>query len=55
MRNIFLQKSYTKSGEKLDINPFKKNKKGAYLSINSLKFHTICFYCMSELKTTKRY
>ena len=27
MRNIFLQKSYTKSGEKLDINPFKKIKK----------------------------
>ena len=34
MRNIFLQKSYTKcDGET------------RYLWINSLKFYTICFYC----------
>ena len=25
-----------------------KNQNEAYLSINSLKFYTVCFYCMSS-------
>ena len=46
MRNIFLEKSYTKWVEKLFPDLFLKNQTWAYLWINSLKFYTTCFYCM---------
>ena len=32
---------------------FLRNQNWAYLWINSLKFHTLCFYCMSKSRTTK--
>ena len=40
MRNIFLQKSYTKQVEKLVPDPFLKNENLAHLLINSLTFYT---------------
>ena len=47
IRNIFLEKSYTKSDGETSPDPFLKNLDiSAYLWINSLKFHTICVYCM---------
>ena len=42
MRNIFLEKSYTK----LFADPFLKNENRAYLWINSLMFYAVCSYCM---------
>ena len=42
MRNIFLEKSYTK----LFPEPFLRDQNWAYLWINSLKFNTVCFYCI---------
>ena len=47
MKNISLEKSYT--GHAADIpfsHPFVKNQNWAYLSINILKFYTVCFNCM---------
>ena len=32
--------------KKLFPDPFLKNQNGAYLCFNSLKFYTVCFYCM---------
>ena len=32
--------------EKLFLDPFLKNQNWVYLWINSLKFYTVCFYCM---------
>ena len=46
MRNIFLEKSYTKLGGKLFPDPVLKNQKWAYLYINTLKFYIVCFYHM---------
>ena len=43
MRNIFLEKSYTKCGEETIPDPFLKNKNCGYLWINSLKFYTFLF------------
>ena len=34
--------------EKLFPDPFLKNQNWTYLWINSLKFHTVCFYCMTS-------
>ena len=49
MRNIFLEKSFTKyGGEKLVLGPFPKNENWAYIRINSLKFYTVCFYCLAS-------
>ena len=48
MRNIFLEKSYTKCGGETIPRPISKNQDWAYLWINSLKFDTVCFYCMSS-------
>ena len=47
-RNIFLEKSYTKNREETIPRPFSKNQNWVYLRINSLKFSTACFYCMSS-------
>ena len=55
MRNIFLEKSYTKCGgetcrlssnSRLFRDSFLKNHNGAYLRINSLRFSTVYLYCM---------
>ena len=46
MRNIFIEKSCTQSGRETIPRPFSKEKNGAYLWINSLKFYAVCFYCM---------
>ena len=40
MRNIFLEKSYTKCGGETSPRPFS----GKLNLINSLKFYTVCFY-----------
>ena len=48
MGNIFLEKSYTKCGGETIPRPISKNQDWAYLWINSLKFDTVCFYCMSS-------
>ena len=46
MRSIFLEKSYKKRGGKNIPRPFPKKSKLSNLWINSLKFNTVCFYCM---------
>ena len=46
MRNIFFQKSYRKYSGELFPDPCLKYKNWAYLWINSVKFLTVCFYCM---------
>ena len=46
MRNILLQKINTKCGGETIPRPFSKKSKSCYLWINSLKFCTVCFYCM---------
>ena len=45
---IFLEKSYTNVVEKLVPNPFMKSQNWAYLQINSVKFYTASFHCMSS-------
>ena len=45
MRNAFLEKSCTKYGRGTIPRPFSK-KFEEYPWINSLKFYTVCFYCM---------
>ena len=43
----FFLKIYTQNVvEKLFPDPFLKNQNGQFLWINSLKFYTVCFYCM---------
>ena len=42
MRDIFLEKSYTKCGRETIPGPFSKNKNGAYTWIDSLK----CYKCV---------
>ena len=44
MGNIFLEKSHRMWRR----NAFLKTKNWAYLWINSLKFYTVCFYCMAS-------
>ena len=39
--------------EKLLPDPILKNQNWAYLWINSLKFYTVCFYCMQSWKLLK--
>ena len=46
MRNIFLEKRYTKCTKKLLPEPFLKNQNWVCLWINSLKFCAVCFYCI---------
>ena len=45
--NILLGKSYTKCGGETILRYFsKRSKLSIYIWINSLKFYTVCFYCM---------
>ena len=47
MRKIFLEKSHSKWGGETIPRPFsKKSKLSISLDQNSLKFYTVCFYCM---------
>ena len=49
MTNAFLEELCKKWGGKTSLCPFfEKNHNRAYLSINSLKFYTVCFNCMSR-------
>ena len=51
MRNIFLEKSCTKSGgETISRHFFKKPKLSIYLD---LKFYRVCFYCMPSWGLSK--
>ena len=50
MRHIFLKNHTQNMVEKLLPGPFLKNRNGAYLWINSLKFYTVCFHCMPSLE-----
>ena len=52
---IFLSKNLEQNVvEKLVPDPFLKNQNQAYLRTNSLKFYTVCFYCVPKSRTTKR-
>ena len=46
MKNVFLEKHTQNVVETLFPDPFLKSQNWAYLRINSLKFYTVCFYCM---------
>ena len=48
MRNIFLEKSYTKYGGETSPTPFSEKLKLIILWIKSLKFYTVGFYCMAS-------
>ena len=45
-RNILLKNHTQNVLEKLFPDPYLKNQNWAYLWINSVKFQTVCFYCM---------
>ena len=53
MRNISLEKSYTKYGGKTSLRPFFKKLKLSNSLNNSLKFYTVCFYCMQSYGLSK--
>ena len=53
MRNIFLEKLYTKCVGETVPRSFLKNQNCAFLWINSLKFYTVCFCCMSSWGLSK--
>ena len=46
IKNIFLEKSYTKCAGKTIPKPFSKRSKVNIFWTNSLIFYTVCFYCM---------
>ena len=46
MKKIFLEKSCEKYGGETSLRPFSGKIKRAYLWISSLKFCTVCFYCI---------
>ena len=48
MRNIFPGNHTQNVVKKLVADPFARNKNWSYLSINSLKSYTVCFYCISK-------
>ena len=43
---FFLKKSYRECGGETGPRAFSEKLKLAHLWINSLKFYTVCFYCM---------
>ena len=53
IRNISLEKPYTKYGREIFPNPFLKAKNWAYLWINILKFCTVSFYCVTSWGLSK--
>ena len=46
MRNIFLEKSYTKCGGETSPKQFSQKLKLSISQVISLKFYTVCFYFM---------
>ena len=46
MRDIFAEKSYTKYSGETSRRPFSGKLKLTKPRINSLKFYTVCFYCI---------
>ena len=55
MRNIFLEKSYTKFGRVTSPRPIPKNSKLS-ISLDQLSdvlFYAVYFYCVSKSRTTK--
>ena len=48
MRNIFLEKSYTKCGGETSPRPFSKKLKLTISLDHSLKFYAVYFYCMAS-------
>ena len=46
MRNFFLKNHTQNVAKKLFPESFLKNQNWVYLWIDSLKFYTVCFYCM---------
>ena len=56
---IHILPNISKTGAKTCANvvpgPFLKDRSWALLCINSPKFNTVCFYCMSRLMAIKRY
>ena len=53
IRKISLEKLYTSLVENSIPVPFLKSQNWAYLLTSSLKFHTVCFYCMSSWGLSK--
>ena len=53
MKNISVEKLHTKYSRKINPDPFVKNQNWAYRWINSLKFNTVCFYCMLSWRLSK--
>ena len=51
MRNI-LEKLYTKCGVETIFRPFSEKSKLS-ISLSSLKFYTVCFYCMPSYGLSK--
>ena len=50
---LFLKNHAQNVVRRLVPTPFLKSQNWAYLWINSLKFYTVWFYCMSKWRTTK--
>ena len=48
MRNIFLEKSFTKCGGETSPRPFSEKLKLSISLDQSLKLYTVCFYCMAS-------
>ena len=53
MGNIFLQKSYTVCGWEISPMPIFEKLKLSISWVNSLKFYTVCFYCMASWGLSK--
>ena len=53
MTNIFLENNTQNVAEKLFPDLFLKSQNWAYLWINSLKFYTVCSYCMPSWELSK--
>ena len=55
LSKLFFSKIHAKNMvEKPVPDPFLKNQNWVYLRINSLKFSTVCFYCLSKSRTTRK-
>ena len=52
-KNIFLEKSFAKCVGKTIPRLSSIKSKLRYLCLNSLKFYTVCFYCMPSLGLSK--
>ena len=53
LRNILLKNDTQNVVEKLVPDPFLENWNWAYIWINSLKFYTVCFYCIANSGLSK--